>query len=129
MLINGNWMTEGDGITRPFVEIRLVASDGSVHSAQFLIDTGADRTVFTATLLDLLQPPLTPATEEAFAGVGGFTEYLVFDSVLEFATSSGTLLRVRGQFAGFVDPRAMDVAFGPIVALLLGLSSIPVPWT
>src|SRR5712691_10181383 len=51
MLIAGAWRLRDDGVMRPIVRTRVLGSDGSLVAEDFLIDSGADRTVLSATLL------------------------------------------------------------------------------
>src|SRR5574341_1114368 len=51
MLIAGEWKLRDDGVMRPIVRARVLGSDGSLVAEDFLIDSGADRTVLSATLL------------------------------------------------------------------------------
>jgi hypothetical protein len=76
---------------------------------QFLVDTGADRTVFTAALLQHLALPVQPApTDERLLGIGGVAAYVMVKSIIELTRDEGGPAVVRGQFAAFADPRATD---------------------
>jgi len=46
--VRGDW---DDGILRPVIRGEIFASDGTWQRAEFLVDTGADRTVFSAPVL------------------------------------------------------------------------------
>jgi hypothetical protein len=48
MLIVGEWQLCDDGVTRPTVRAKVLGSDGNLAAEDFLLDTGADRTVFSA---------------------------------------------------------------------------------
>ena len=59
MQINGVWYLGDGGILRPVIRCEVLASNGSWIKAPFLVDTGADRTVFSAAILaDLHLQPL-----------------------------------------------------------------------
>jgi hypothetical protein len=45
-----------------------------------------------------------------FQGIGGSSEFVLVDTVLEFASQDGAPARVRGQFAAFTDPTATDLS-------------------
>ena len=47
MQINGEWLICDDGIVRPVVRGEILAANGSWVPVPFLLDTGADRTVFS----------------------------------------------------------------------------------
>ena len=61
MRINGRWLLCDDGIVRPVIRGEVLADDGSWQSVEFLVDTGADRTVLSALTLEALhlQPSVT----------------------------------------------------------------------
>jgi len=63
MRIDGEWLLCDDGIPRPVIRGEILASDGTWQRAEFLVDTGADRTVFSAPVLASLhlQPVATQA--------------------------------------------------------------------
>jgi hypothetical protein len=52
MLIGGRWKLEPDGELRPVIEAAVRRPDGSWVGADFLVDSGADRTVLTAEVLN-----------------------------------------------------------------------------
>jgi hypothetical protein len=59
MRVNGAWMPADDGVIRPVVPGLVLLPDNQWHEVSFLLDAGADRTVFsTGFLLRLreLQP-------------------------------------------------------------------------
>ena len=55
MLINGTWHVCDDGVIHPVMRGEIQASDGSWVKAPFLLDTGADRTVLSADILQALR--------------------------------------------------------------------------
>lgn len=57
MLIAGEWQLCDDGVTRPMVRANVFGADGRPYAEDFLIDSGADRTVFNAALLARLKLP------------------------------------------------------------------------
>lgn len=54
MRIDGEWLLFDDGVTRPVIRGLVLTGDGSWLAAEFLVDTGADRTVFSAATLSKL---------------------------------------------------------------------------
>jgi hypothetical protein len=78
MRIVGEWLLCTDGETRPVVKAFVTDVAGAEVEAYFLIDTGADRTVFTADLLALLGlPSSAPPPGFALAGVGSRPAFVV----------------------------------------------------
>ncbi len=62
MRIVGEWLVCDDLVCRPCVRGRVAGAGGSYSQDDFLIDTGADRTVFVAGLLAKLGiPTATPS--------------------------------------------------------------------
>jgi hypothetical protein len=70
MLISGVWHLCDDGCTRPVFRGEILAGDGTWVQARFLVDIGADRTVFSADILEALHPPPL-VSPDRLAGVGG----------------------------------------------------------
>lgn len=91
--------------------IQRRSSGGSPVAADFLIDSGADRTVFSAALLARLRLP-AKSTQPGFtlSGIGGTSEFVLVTTVMEFTRDDGGPVRVRGEFAGFTDPIAIDLS-------------------
>ena len=72
MRIDGEWLLCDDGIVRPVIRGEILAGDGTWQRAEFLVDTGADRTVFSAAVLAALHAECAEETtlrEETFASV------------------------------------------------------------
>lgn len=111
MRIVGEWLRCDDGLTRPVVHARVPGRDGSFHPERFLVDTAADRTVFSGDLLRKLQlPPDPPPAAESLVGIGGQSAHVLVTTLVEFTRDDGGPARVRGQFAAFTDPRATDLS-------------------
>jgi hypothetical protein len=82
----------------------------AVHEI-LLVDSLADRTVLTATLLSKLRLPtrnLGPGL--ALVGIGGQQEAVVITTKLEFVRDDGAPVAVSGDFTAFVDPSAADMS-------------------
>jgi len=72
MRIVGDWFLFDDGESRPILRAKLRTGHGTMVTEQFLLDTGADRMVFTAALLQQLALPVEPApADERLLGIGG----------------------------------------------------------
>jgi len=111
MVIMGLWFLGDDGITRPLVTAKVFGADGKAHDVPFLVDTGADRTVFIAGLLEKLQFAENDADPGyALQGIGGSTEFVVVSTVIELTCADGTPARIRGQFSALTDPAATDLS-------------------
>ena len=111
MLIAGEWQVGDDGVTRPIVRVKVFGADGRPVTDDFLIDSGADRTVCSATLMAQLRLPTTSAQPGlALSGIGGESTFVMVTTVMEFLRDDGGPVRVRGEFAGFTDPTATDLS-------------------
>ena len=111
MLIAGEWQMSDDGVTRPVVRVHVLGADDRPVTDDFLIDSGADRTVFSATLMARLQLPARSAPPGlALSGIGGESAFVMVTTVIEFLRDDGGPVRVRGEFAGFTDPTATDLS-------------------
>ena len=111
MRIVGDWFLFDDGESRPILRAKLRTNRGTTVTEQFLVDTGADRTVLTAALLHQLALPVQPPpTDERLLGIGGAAAYVMVESVIELTRDDGGPVAVRGQFAAFTDPGATDLS-------------------
>lgn len=112
MQIDGEWRKFPDGVTRPVVLAEVVGHGGIGIGVRFLVDSGADRTVFNAALTSKLNLPTQPA-EDRIQGVAGDCDYVTMQSVLEFRRDGGGVARVRGEFLGLTEPRDGPVRARP----------------
>ena len=111
MLITGEWWICDDGVVRPIVRTRVLGSEDNATSENFLLDTGADRTVLSAVLLARLRlPTRSAASGDTSRGISGTSDFVLVTTVIECVRDEGGLVRIRGEFAGFTDPRATDVS-------------------
>jgi hypothetical protein len=111
MRIVGEWLSCDDGITRPVVIAEVFGNDGKSHHERFLIDTGADRTAFSAGLLEKLYFVTNPAHPGyGLQGIGGSSAFVVVTTIMELTCDDGTPARVRGEFAAFTDPAVTDLS-------------------
>lgn len=108
MRINGQWKHCDDEVVRPVMRARLLSAAGDWLIAEFLLDTGADRTVFDAqTLGKLGLPALEP--EEDISGLGGATSSVVIETKLNLLRDDGTPVIFTSRFTAVTDPTALDL--------------------
>ena len=109
MLISGTWHMCDDGIIRPVIHAEIEARDGSWIKAPLLVDTGADRTVFSADILPplRLQPVLA---EERLGGMGGVVRANVVETRLRLTRENNGKIMFRGQYAAVTDTEALDMS-------------------
>jgi hypothetical protein len=108
MRLDGLWAVCDDGIVRPVIRGELEAADGFWIEAEFLVDTGADRTVICGVVLGKLGLPLLTAPQ--LGGVGGAAATVHVDVALRVKEASGARVVFRGRFAAFTDVAALDMS-------------------
>ena len=108
MRIDGKWLLCDDGVTRPTLRGELEAGDGSRHPVEFLVDSGADRTVLNSATVEELALPLLEAPE-AISGLGGETETVLVETVIHLPRETGNTVAFRGQFMAVTEAAALEV--------------------
>jgi Aspartyl protease len=109
MLLAGHWLLCEDGVLRPVFRGKMVAVDGSLVEVEFLADTGADRTVSCAAVLERLGLPTLTASAQ-LGGVGGSTITVLVDTAIRLGRDDGGEAVIRGQFAAFTALDALDMS-------------------
>jgi hypothetical protein len=109
MLISGAWLVCADGVIRPVIRGDIRSGDGSWVQTPFLVDTAADRTVFSASTLKALglQPLATP---HQLGGVGGVVTSVLVETQIQFPREDGVQVVFRGQYAALTEPEALDMS-------------------
>ena len=109
MRIDGQWLVCDDGVRRPVISGEIRAADGSWEKSEFLVDTGADRTVLSAaTLARLALQPL--AMREGLSGVGGIVATVVVETELHLMRENAGHVVFRGQYAAVTELEALDIS-------------------
>ena len=109
MRIAGIWQKCDDGVVRPVLVVCVGGPAATTVAETFLIDTGADRTVFSATLLNQMGGASSGAPAGiSLAGIGGTQSFVQVGAVLTLPRDDGGIATVRGDFAAFTDPTATD---------------------
>jgi len=111
MRVNGEWLPGEDGVIRPIVQGMAQLADGQWIEVSFLLDAGADRTVFSADFYDLLQPLEVSGPEQfSLAGIGGATSSITVFTLVGFTRDDGRLVTVRGDFGVFTKGESADLS-------------------
>jgi hypothetical protein len=111
MQIAGKWLVGDDGVTRPVLVGEVQAADGRWISEPFLIDSGADRTVFGAKLLMTLgSPSIAAPTGLVLEGIGGECGSTTVRTVLRLTCDDRRLIHLKGEFAAFTEASATDLS-------------------
>jgi|SRR5208282_2421158 len=109
MLCQGEWLLCDDGIVRPIMRARILGGDGTWQDIEFLLDTGADRTVIAASVLDLLNlQHVRP--KDRIGGVGGLADSVDVTTRICLQQDDGQWITVRGAYAACLQPEALDMS-------------------
>lgn len=99
MRVNGEWLLCDDGVIRPVVQGVVQLADRQWIEASFLLDAGADRTVFSARFLHRLRHlEVGEADRISLAGIGGVTSSITISTLVAFTRDNGKLVTVRGIY-------------------------------
>ena len=109
MLLNGMWLLCDDGVARPVIYGEVLAQDVTRVRTPFLVDTAADRTVFSANILEALGFEHVGSAQQ-LGGVGGIAASVVVDTRIEFPRDEPGPVVFHGQFAAFIDQKALDMS-------------------
>jgi predicted aspartyl protease len=109
MLLSGRWLSCDDGVLRPIIQGKIRTGTGGWQEAEFLVDSGADRTAFSAAVLGALGLQWTENTS-ALGGVGGVAKSAIVNTQIQILNDQGVPVVFEGSFAGFVDPDALDMS-------------------
>ena len=107
MRINGKWKLCEDGVIRPLIYGEFMSGDGFWEAVEFLIDTGADRTVLSAAVLAKLGL-MTLEPEEEISGLGGVTGSVMIETKLNLPRDDGAAVVFTSRFTAVTDPTALD---------------------
>ena len=108
MRIDGEWFECDDGIVRPVVRGETLRADGGWEPTPFLIDTGADCTVFSAAILDMLGYA-TGESVERLGGIGGVAPSVQLTTQVRLPRDGGGQAIFRGQFSAFTQLESLDM--------------------
>ncbi|MEK6321199.1 MAG: hypothetical protein AABN33_05890 [Acidobacteriota bacterium] len=111
MRVNGEWLSCEDEVIRPTVQGTVLLADGQRLEVSFLLDAGADRTVFSARFLRRLQSLEKPELEPILlSGVGGAASSITVETMISFVRDDGRLVTVRGQFGVFTEGESAELS-------------------
>jgi hypothetical protein len=103
MRLDGEWLLFDDGAVRPVIRAEILSAEGSWVGAPLLVDLGADRTVFSAPILEALRLQGV-VTQEGIAGLGGAVGSVLIETQIRFRREEwGSNVVFRGQYAGVTE--------------------------
>lgn len=109
MRIEGFWLICDDGVVRPVLDGTVDDANGTPVPVRFLIDSGADRTVFSAEVHGKLGLA-TMAPECQIGGVGGIVDSVLVEASLRLVDRDGNAVRFEGRVPVLLDPEALDMS-------------------
>lgn len=109
MRINREWFECDDGFVRPVIRGAILNVHRDWEPAPFLVDTGADCTVFSAAILDVLGFD-SSASDSRLAGIGGIVESVKIDTQVRLPRDDGGIATFRGEYAAFTQLEAIDMS-------------------
>jgi predicted aspartyl protease len=109
MRFDGEWIQCDDGIVRPVIRAEILAGEGRWRGFELLVDTGADRTVISANVLESLTIETT-APQDRIAGVGGPVDSVSVNTQIRLSRDDGQKAVFRGDYAACRDHEALDMS-------------------
>lgn len=109
MRIDGKWLWCDDDIARRVIYGEILAASGCWEEVEFLLDTGADRTVLSSTTLakTALQPL---ATQTSISGLGGLARSVLVETAIRFTREASSRIVFHGQFVAVTELEALDIS-------------------
>ena len=109
MRIHGEWhWSESSGLV-PRLHAEIRTGDGRWVPTPFLVDTGAERSVFSYEVLDALQLDAEPSDGTYLTGVGGTSATILVATKIRLQATDGQLANVNGIYYAFTDPISLDL--------------------
>jgi hypothetical protein len=109
MRIDGEWALLDDDVMRPIVTGDIKASNDAWVKVPFLVDTGADRTVFSAATLAKLGLQ-SIAAQAGISGLGGWAASVVVATQIRLTREDASKVVLRGQYAAVTELEALDIS-------------------
>jgi hypothetical protein len=110
MRMNGQWIRTPTGVMLPIINAEVRASDGTWRSAPFLIDTGAEVSVFRYDLLYELQLDPEMDNSLSLSGLGGGSTSICVSTTLRIDRDDGVPVQFKGLYQGLTDPIGLDIS-------------------
>ena len=109
MRFDGQWLECDDGIVRPVIRADVLAADHEWRAVEFLVDTGADRTVMSANILESLNLE-TSCPRDRIGGVGGLVDSIAVATQIRLTRDDGEKVVFRGHYAACTNQEALDMS-------------------
>ena len=109
MLCQGEWLLCDDGMVRPIMRGTILDGDGVWQDIKFLLDTGADTTVISASVLNELGLPRVQPVDR-IGGVGGLADSVNVKTQIRLTRDDGQWATLRGTYAACLQHEALDIS-------------------
>ncbi|HEY3246225.1 MAG TPA: aspartyl protease family protein [Phycisphaerae bacterium] len=109
MRFDGEWLACEDGVVRPVIRAEILAAAGAWRAVEFLVDSGADRTVISANVLESLGLPTAPSPEP-IGGVGGLVASVSVRTQIRLTRNDGGKVILHGEYAAIPTAEALDLS-------------------
>ena len=109
MRINGEWYLCDDGVVRPVIRGEVLNVSGFWEPTLFLVDIGADRTVLSAAILELLGFQPNEIVDD-IGGIGGIAKAVVINTQVRLSCDDESKAVFRGEFAAVIHLEALDIS-------------------
>jgi hypothetical protein len=109
MRVDGEWGVCLDGDIRPILRAEIFLPDSAWLEVRFLIDTGADRTVFSADVLAASRLR-SVSRRGRIGGVGGVVETEFVKTQIRCRRDDGVQVVFRGEFAALTEPDVLEMS-------------------
>jgi predicted aspartyl protease len=107
MIVAGRWSLCEDGMVRPVVRASIKKDDEDWINVDFLIDTGADRTVFISQVA--AQLGLSPVgSRDQLIGLGGNVGSYQVKTMVRFHGLEGEIFKIESDYPVLTDPKALE---------------------
>lgn len=109
MRFNGQWLQCNDGAFRPVMCGEILTGAGKWYPLESLVDTGADRTVLTADILEILNLTAV-ASARQLGGLGGVAQSLTVSTQLRLTRDDGVKVAFRSDYVACTSRDALDMS-------------------
>ncbi len=109
MRFNGEWIQCDDGIVRPVIRAEILTGEGQWRAFELLVDTGADRTVISANVLESLNVQTT-APQDWIGGIGGLVDSVSMNTQIRLSRDDGQKAVFRGEYSACTNHEALDMS-------------------
>jgi hypothetical protein len=110
MLFQGTWELSDSGIPYPQLLAKILNLDGEEDLFPFLVDTGAEVTVFNSTVFEFLKLDTDDLQESLVEGVGGGEKVVQFPTEILLERETGVWISFQGNFRAFPDPNDLETS-------------------